>query len=249
MSGWALHNAKLVGTSADDVGNEILIIERNDRLERVLTGRRSNHAGGHPYLGQRGYVYRTLSCVAFIPYMDATLERDPDLDCYTGSHRRTVEHGWRCSSRPDGFLAPAGIVPGIDGKFVPDETVPVTLNVPPEFVRKAAEYQLEPERLLRLFIGDVCGLHNMFACPRADGYGSQGSDERDLAEEWLERGLGSWRIDIDAREQREERARTEEENLEVAVADLRDTCADHDELMGVIDQLIRSRQATQKATP
>lgn len=35
------------------------------------------------------------------------------------------------------------------------------------------------------------------SCPRADGYGSNGSDERDYAEAWLQRAHGMYAVDVE----------------------------------------------------
>jgi hypothetical protein len=57
---------------------------------------------------------------------------------------------------------------------------------------------MTPGELLRSFVGDLAGIQNFSACPRADGYGSNGSDERDYAEAWLLRAHGHNAIDLDA---------------------------------------------------
>ena len=46
---------------------------------------------------------------------------------------------------------------------------------------------MKPEVVLRGFIGDLYGIINWSNHPRADGYGSSGSDERRMAEEYYER--------------------------------------------------------------
>ncbi|WP_223930214.1 hypothetical protein, partial [Aeromonas caviae] len=76
----------------------------------------------------------------FRDYIDQSLQRVPELDSHdraTSDDGRALEViGWRCDARPHGFRAPVGIIPGEAGRFVPDETVAVTLRVPPEFVRE-----------------------------------------------------------------------------------------------------------------
>jgi len=45
---------------------------------------------------------------------------------------------------------------------------------------------------LRGFIADLAGIHNWAANPRADGNGSNGSDERDMAQAYYERVGYTW---------------------------------------------------------
>jgi hypothetical protein len=49
--------------------------------------------------------------------------------------------GCVCNRRPGGLRAPIGHIPGENGRFVPDETVPVTIRVRPEFVTSAGAYR------------------------------------------------------------------------------------------------------------
>ena len=100
--------------------------------------------------------------------------------------------GWRSETQPEGFLAPRGIVPGANG-FVADDTQNITIAVPSEFFDLCAEVNLSPEVVLRGFIADVAALDNYLNCPRADGYGSNGSDERMMARDYFERAHGMWR--------------------------------------------------------
>jgi len=52
---------------------------------------------------------------------------------------------------------------------------------------------VEPETVLRGFIADLCGIMNWASNPRADGYGSNGSDERDFASAYYDRvGYPHW---------------------------------------------------------
>ena len=102
--------------------------------------------------------------------------------------------------------APADLFPGEAGRFVPDETVAVTLRVPPEFVRECRRVQMTPQELLRSFAGDLAGIQNFVACPRADGYGSNGSDEREYADAWLHRAHAMNAIDLDEQDAREAEA-------------------------------------------
>ena len=120
----------------------------------------------------------------FRPYMEQRLRRMPEYDTPT-------KWAWWLDDGlfvGDGLLfVKAGLVPGVDGNVIDDETEPVTLQVPPEFFDLCAEYELTPEEALRGFIADACGLMNYIANPREDGYSSNGSDERDMAAGYLER--------------------------------------------------------------
>jgi hypothetical protein len=44
-----------------------------------------------------------------------------------------------------------------------------------------------PEIVLRGFIADLCGIINWHASPREDGYSSNGSDERRMAQDYYDR--------------------------------------------------------------
>jgi hypothetical protein len=69
----------------------------------------------------------------------------------------------------------------------------LTLDLPPEFVELCAADGVAPETVLRGFIADLAGIINWAAAPRADGYSSNGSDERMMAREYYERvGYPFW---------------------------------------------------------
>lgn len=63
----------------------------------------------------------------------------------------------------------------------------ITLELPAEFVELCAADGVTPETVLRGFIADLAGIINWANAPRADGYGSNGSDERDMAQAYYER--------------------------------------------------------------
>lgn len=72
----------------------------------------------------------------------------------------------------------------------------VTLELPPEFVALCKADGVTPETVLRGFIADLAGIINWAANPRADGYGSNGADERRYAMEYYERvGYPYWHRD------------------------------------------------------
>lgn len=63
----------------------------------------------------------------------------------------------------------------------------LTLALPAEFVILCQNHHTTPEIVLRGFIADVSGIMNWAANPREDGYGSNGSDERDKAWAYFDR--------------------------------------------------------------
>jgi len=68
----------------------------------------------------------------------------------------------------------------------------LTLDLPPEFIDLCKADNVPPETVLRGFIADLAGIMNWAANPRTDGYSSNGSDERRLAEEYYERAGYPW---------------------------------------------------------
>ena len=51
---------------------------------------------------------------------------------------------------------------------------------------------MPPEVVLRGFIADLCEIISWHSAPRADGYSSNGSDERRMAREYYERVGYPW---------------------------------------------------------
>jgi len=68
----------------------------------------------------------------------------------------------------------------------------VTIKLPEEFVRLCERDQVKPEVVLRGFIADLCGIVSWASDPRADGYCSNGSDERDYAAAYYDRVGYPW---------------------------------------------------------
>lgn len=133
----------------------------------------------------------------FRKYLDPSLRRLFELDVKD-------QWGWLCDDRPQGFLAPAGLLPGVKGRYVADETISVTLHIPPEFVRLCRSVDHTPIEVLRGFVGDAAHINNYANRPRADGYDSNGSDERYMAEGWLMRAYGMDAVDVEQLEIAEE---------------------------------------------
>ena len=72
----------------------------------------------------------------------------------------------------------------------------ITLELPPEFIGLCEDDGVTPETVLRGFIGDLAGIVNWKANPRADGYNSNGSDEREMAMDYYRRvGYPYWKRD------------------------------------------------------
>ena len=69
----------------------------------------------------------------------------------------------------------------------------LTLELPAEFVELCEADGVEPATVLRGFIADLAGIINWQANPREDGYSSNGSDERMMAQAYYERvGYPYW---------------------------------------------------------
>ena len=89
-----------------------------------------------------------------------------------------------------------------DGEKLYDEAEEqrnLPLVLPDEFLLLCEQYELTPEQALRGFIADVCGIVN-YVCnpdipPRTDGYSSNGSDERDMANSYWNRA--HWSPDVE----------------------------------------------------
>ena len=72
----------------------------------------------------------------------------------------------------------------------------VTIELPTELVELCKRDQVKPETVLRGFIADLCGIINWAHSPREDRYGSNGSDEREMARAYYDRvGYWYWRRD------------------------------------------------------
>ena len=75
---------------------------------------------------------------------------------------------------------------------MPRKQTRITLELPPEFIELCNTDGVEPRVVLRGFIADLAGIMNWASNPRADGYSSNGSDERGLAREYYERVGYPW---------------------------------------------------------
>lgn len=241
------HNVRLVDIQPAEDGHELLTIDHAGTTRELRGGGRWSEEFSPRNVGRFGYVVSARSfggegpagACYFRDYLDQSLRRVPELDLPVRALSALDVVGWCCDARPDGFRAPVGLIPGECGRFVPDETVAVTLRVPPEFVRECGRVQMTPEELLRSFVGDLAGINNFVACPRADGYDSNGSDEREYADAWLQRAHGMAAIDMDELEAR----KAEEEEKQWQRDDFAALLDDFEHHGGKADELIAAVQA------
>lgn len=63
----------------------------------------------------------------------------------------------------------------------------VTIDLPDEFLELCDFDRIEPTRILRGFIADLCGIISWHSNPRAESYSSNGSDEREFARAYYDR--------------------------------------------------------------
>jgi hypothetical protein len=68
----------------------------------------------------------------------------------------------------------------------------VPLKLPAEFIALCRRDQVQPEDVLRGFIADLCELVSWASNPRTDGYASNGSDERQYAQDYYDRVGWPW---------------------------------------------------------
>lgn len=202
----AFFNARLIEIASDESGSNFLVFDYQgqERREPTFSGNTEILSRN---VGKTGVAIRTdwqsedrdFPEYRFEAYIDQSLRRAFELDMIdhivpVGSPNYNAERiGWRNDLCPDGFLAPAGIIPGENGRFVEDETEGLTIDVPPEFVRLCEEFKATPLKVIRGFIADAASLHNYVIEPRADGYSSNGSDERMMAYGYIDRAYGMWR--------------------------------------------------------
>jgi len=122
----------------------------------------------------------------FSPYPEQLIFRWPERDLLNRDNT-VFAWAWRLHGSDDCIRCKPGVVPGKYGVVIPDETQTMELDVPPEFLELCEDRGLTAETVLRGFIADLCGLENYMNNPREDGYSSNGSDERRMAQEWFDR--------------------------------------------------------------
>lgn len=259
----ALHNVRLVDVSADEDGNELLHVESESGERAVLKGSGKVTDWRKQEIGQIGGVRRiergwggtpARECY-FHSYSDQSLRRAPELDFDEPSieGRKPNVIGWRCDAKPRGFRAPVGLIPGKDGHFIEDRSVSVTLRVPHEFVEECKRYGMTPEEMLQGFACDAAGIMNYVVNPRADGFGSNGSDERDMADAWMQRAYFAQFEEAEEAAAAAERLEEERERAEERAAERddfgwlldqwMDAGGDAAELFKTVEQLITDKEA------
>lgn len=192
-----LHNVHLLAARPTEDSFTMLTVEYQGARRDLISASRWDDRWSPLDVGRHGYLVpvepidsvHQWAC-RFRTYSDQSLRRLFELDA-------KEQWGWRCDDRPQGFLAPAGLFPSDKGGYVADETVQVTLRIPPEFVRLCWGVDRKPLDVLRGFVGDAANINNYTNRPRADGYDSNGSNERDMARAWLQRAYGMDAIDVD----------------------------------------------------
>jgi hypothetical protein len=116
----------------------------------------------------------------FHSYPDQRLRRLPDLD-------PPNQDDWGWSIEEHRFTVKCGILPGLSGAVIRDDTRALTIRIAPEFDDWCARHQLDPVSVLRTFVADLCAITNSRRRPREDGYCSSGAHERFLAREYIRR--------------------------------------------------------------
>lgn len=248
-----IHNVLLLDVQPGEDGFEKLTVQHNGLPRELIGGGRWSEEWSRRDVGCHGHLVPVkpfegsttpAGACYFRSYVDPSLRRVPELDNAGG------EWGWRCDASPSGLLAPAGLIPGEHGRFVRDETVEVMVRVPPEFVRECRRVQLTPKDLLEGFVADAAGIQNYVNCPRADGLGSNGSDERDYAEAWIQRAYGMNAIDVDELEGRQEEAEQRQyarDEFGVLLDDYLDYGGTEDELHAAVQALIEQQRVKSEA--
>lgn len=256
-----VHNVRLIDAQPAESGHKLLTVEHAGTTRELISPGPWSEEFSRRDVGKFGYVVPALgychedpaSACVFYAYIDQSLRRVPELD----SHDRTLSDdgraleviGWRCDTKPQGFRAPVGIIPGADGAFVPDETVAITLRVPPEFLRECKRVQMTPQALLRSFVGDLAGIASYINTPRADGYDSNGSDERDRAQEWLYRAHAGNMINLDElenREYEEEERQSQRDDFAALLDDFEDYGGKADDLFVAVQALVNKQAVSER---
>lgn len=168
-------------TDANDAG---LVLEYQGRILNLPTFQpvRDWLRGQVGQVGVVQFVPES-ECWRFNAYLDQSLRRVFEFD-------QDNRIGWRNDASPNGWTAPRCIVPGKDGAFIESATEELTIDIPYEFFELCNLYKGTPESVLRAFIADACEIKNYVSEPRADGYNSNGSDERTMAVDYLDRAYG-----------------------------------------------------------
>lgn len=122
----------------------------------------------------------------FTPYVEQRLRRVMQYDLPN-------MWAWQLGGTEEPILVQAGVVPGIDGKVIVDDTRPLVLPCPPEFDDFCSYYNQQAEEVLRSFIADACGLQDAPEEPREDGYHSDATEEHRMATRYMAAVYGIYR--------------------------------------------------------
>lgn len=143
--------------------------------------------------GRRGVLTQKSSGeLRFSEYVEQRLRKVGELDPAQTQNGRVGQFIWQLDGEDTCIFTKAGFIPGKDGRFIPDQTQELKLPIPPELIAMCEGRGLTAEDVLRGFIADLCGFRNYWVMPREDGYSSNGSDEREYADQWFERAYPDW---------------------------------------------------------
>jgi hypothetical protein len=122
---------------------------------------------------------------AFHVYADQRLRRAPDLD-----DLQQDRWGWRIGERRFGVRS--GVLPGRNGSVVACDTEDFVIPIPREFLDYCRERGVEPLRILRGFVSNVCALTSGFERPREDNYRHDGVRACELATTYMQCIVGEF---------------------------------------------------------
>jgi hypothetical protein len=167
-------------------------VEANKSLFRLMDGSHIEFDQAHAgyQIGAIGQLnIRDDGGFNFWPYVEQRLRRCPQEDMPAHAHPHLTHDvwAWKIEGSTTCIRLKAGITPGKNGAFIEDDTEPFTVDVPQEFISLCERYNLSVEDVFRGFMADACGLQNYLVNPRVDQFSSNGSDERDMAQDYLQR--------------------------------------------------------------
>jgi hypothetical protein len=136
------------------------------------------------------------------------------------------------------------------------------LTLPPKFLELCAQYFVSPEAVIRGFIGDLCGLDSN--SPNHEKCWTNGSDERDLAEQYFNRCCYEFNIEPGLKELKEkafdktiEKIKEElavegrgliqddvESLIDDAIAEVSPLSVHHPDLYEIVQEILKRIEAT-----
>lgn len=166
-----------------NAGNHQTIFLLPDGHEMVVTDCQS-----HWTEGARGVLHAGEQEVRFHPYVEQRLRKIGELHPAQTRNGRVGQFIWKLDGSSVRIFCSAQVIPGRDGAYIKDQTVPMEpMGLPPEFIDLCEQRGVPPNSVLRGLIADLCGLQNFMVNPREDGFSSNGSDERMYAQQWFDR--------------------------------------------------------------